>query len=198
VTEGDPDMTPFVEVPLDPNWPDSIRATVASQSEEFFLRFFNGRVPSAQEKLEYIENSVRFLTPLRAFQNNLYRVEIADTPPFTPTFVHLAISRLDRGTCNEWADLQRIKNEIVGPEYEAIELFPAESRLVNTGNEYHLWVHSDPHFRFPVGWQQRMVFSDPVPRCDAPLRIDGWSDNAATQAPIPVGRFRLTPMERKN
>lgn len=137
------------------------------------------------------------LTPLRVFQNNLYQVEVAHTLPPAPSFIHLIISRLDKGTCNEWADLQRIKNEIAGPEYEAIELFPAESRLVNTGNEYHLWVHSDPNYRFPVGWPKRMVFAEPIKISDGPLRTARLFVAAATQSPIPVGSFRLTPTARK-
>ncbi len=151
-------MTPFVEIPLDPNWRDLVRTTIAAQPEEHFRLYFNGRTPSLQEKLAHIEQAVSLLTPIKVFQNNIYRVEIVHTPPCTPTFTHLSITRLDGGTCNEWSHLQRIKNEIVGPEHEAIELFPAESRLVNTGNQYHLWVHSDPQHRFDVGWWQRLVF----------------------------------------
>jgi len=29
---------------------------------------------------------------------------------------------------------------IVGEEHEAFEVYPAESRLVDTANQYHLWV----------------------------------------------------------
>jgi hypothetical protein len=154
-----PPMTPFVEIPLDPAWREMVRATIAAQPEEQVRLYFNGRTPTPRERLEHIERAVMLLTPIKVFQNNLYRVELVHTPPTTPTFTHLSIMRLDGGTCNEWSHLQTIKNEIVGPEYEAIELFPAESRLVNTGNQYHLWVHSDPAFRFPLGWSQRMVFS---------------------------------------
>ncbi|MGR9527665.1 DUF7694 domain-containing protein (plasmid) [Priestia megaterium] len=35
---------------------------------------------------------------------------------------------------------QRIKNEIFGEEYTAIEVFPKESELVDEANMYHLWV----------------------------------------------------------
>jgi len=53
--------------------------------------------------------------------------------------------------------LQRIKNEIVGPEHEAVELFPAESRLVDTSNQYHLWVLTSDENRWPFGFQTRLV-----------------------------------------
>jgi hypothetical protein len=36
---------------------------------------------------------------------------------------------------HDWRDLQRIKNQLVGPECEAVELYPAESRKVDTANQ---------------------------------------------------------------
>lgn len=65
--------------------------------------------------------------------------------------VWLSIKRLDKEPCRDWRDFQAIKNQLVGPECEGVELFPAESRLIDTSNQYHLWVHSDPHFRFDIG-----------------------------------------------
>jgi hypothetical protein len=161
-------MQPFVELRLDPNWPGIVRRTLLAQTLDYFRPYFRGRCPSESEKLAYIENAVRLLTPVRAFANNLYKVEIFSTPAAGPDFIHLGISRHDGGTCKEWRDIQRIKNEIVGPEYEAIELFPAESRLVDAGDQYHLWVHKDPGFRFPVGWQIRVVREHRIP-----LVLDG-------------------------
>src|ERR1700689_1093730 len=53
--------------------------------------------------------------------------------------VHLSIHDHERSATHDWRDLQRIKNEICGPEEEAIELYPAESRLVDSSNEWHLF-----------------------------------------------------------
>jgi hypothetical protein len=44
--------------------------------------------------------------------------------------------RLDGQAIHDWRELQRIKNEIVGDEIEAVELYPAESRLLDTANWY--------------------------------------------------------------
>jgi hypothetical protein len=52
----------------------------------------------------------------------------------------LSIRRNDRKAARDWRDFQRIKNDICGPEREAVELYPAESRLVDTSNQFHLWV----------------------------------------------------------
>src|SRR5438477_359066 len=39
--------------------------------------------------------------------------------------VHLSIKRVDGGPTHDWRELQAIKNDIVGPEREGIELYPA-------------------------------------------------------------------------
>ena len=70
--------------------------------------------------------------------------------------VHLSIKRMDRNPVHDWRDLQRIKNETCGDEREAIELYPAESRLVDTANQYHLWVLSTGE-RVPLGFTERLV-----------------------------------------
>lgn len=183
-------MTPFVEIPVDPNWRNMVRSTIAAQPDAHFQNYFGGRTPTLQEKLEHIERAVVLLTPIKVYQNNQYRVEIQHTPPTTPTYTHLSITRLDGGTVNEWSHLQQIKNEICGPEYEAIQLYPAESRLVNTGNQYHLWVHSDPTYRFPLGWSHRMVF-DALPMVDASSISAGALDNTGVRKP--QENFTLVP-----
>lgn len=70
-------------------------------------------------------------------------------------YVHLSIKDHDRSTRHDWRDFQRIKNEIVGPEYEAVEVYPAESRLVDTCNQYHLFVFAA--WKVPFGFSDRLV-----------------------------------------
>jgi hypothetical protein len=77
-----------------------------------------------------------------------------------PPLVHLSIRRLDRSPIRDWRDMQEIKNLLVGPENEAAELYPAESRRVDTANQFHLWVLADPALRFPFGFTDRMVSDD--------------------------------------
>ena len=70
---------------------------------------------------------------------------------------YLRIGRIDHKPIRNWSVLQRIKNEIVGAEYEAVELYPAQSRLINYECCYHLWILA-PHEaetkppRFPIGY----------------------------------------------
>jgi hypothetical protein len=56
-----------------------------------------------------------------------------------------------------WRDLQRIKNELIGPECEGFELYPAESRLVDTANQYWIWIFLDQTYRVSVGFHERFV-----------------------------------------
>lgn len=69
---------------------------------------------------------------------------------------YLSIKRHDRHVVRDWRHLQQIKNEVMGPESEAVELFPAESRIVDEANQYHLWCRpaGDP---WPIGFPERHV-----------------------------------------
>jgi len=93
--------------------------------------------------------------------NDLYQVNVETVrAPFgeeAGDMVWLSIKRRDRAPVRDWRDLQQIKNMIVGEEHEGFEVYPAESRLVDTANQYHLWVFMDPAVRLPVGYRHREV-----------------------------------------
>ena len=50
----------------------------------------------------------------------------------------LSIRRNDRKPSMDWRDMQWIKNQLLGPEIEAVQIFPAESRLMDAANQYYL------------------------------------------------------------
>ena len=54
--------------------------------------------------------------------------------------VRLSIKQNQGKAIREWKHLQRIKNELVGPEREAAEIFPPESMLADMSHEHHLFV----------------------------------------------------------
>jgi hypothetical protein len=71
---------------------------------------------------------------------------------------HLNIRRRDgKPIFRDWRHFQWIKNQLVGDECEGLELYPAESRLNDTSNKYHLWVFADPTYRIPFGMQDRDI-----------------------------------------
>ena len=87
------------------------------------------------------------------FLNSRYHVHLRRYPSETkgaPDLVHLSFKRVDQRTLVPYEDKIRIKDEIVHPECEGIELYPARSREVDTANQYHLWVIDSTLFRFPV------------------------------------------------
>jgi len=99
------------------------------------------------------------------FVNSLYTVLVRTVNTRIGLCAHLSIRRNDRRAIHDWRHLQRIKNEIVGPECEAAELYPAESRLVDGANQFHLWCF-EPSYRFPFGFERRDVLDaneNPVP-----------------------------------
>jgi hypothetical protein len=92
------------------------------------------------------------------WKNSLYTVYFRRQRPLDgegPDLLHLSLKRNDRAVIHDWRHLQRIKNEIVGPEQEMVELYPAESRLVDTANQYHLW--GVEGMALPFGFGERLV-----------------------------------------
>lgn len=79
--------------------------------------------------------------PDRVFVNNRYIVQV-----FTnklrdfKLYDKILIRRSDSKPIYSWQDLFRIKNEIFGPEVEAIQFFPPVSKLVDEANLYWLWI----------------------------------------------------------
>jgi hypothetical protein len=88
------------------------------------------------------------------------------------TFVKLAIQRRDGEPIHDWRDLQAIKNQLVGPQYEAFELYPAEDRVVDTQNQFHLFVltvhNGQDNPLIPVGWMRGCRQTQDELRTDRP------------------------------
>ena len=105
--------------------------------------------------------------------NSRYQVAVyvrGNLEPFGP-IVHLSFKVHDRQAHHDWRDIQRLKNEICGDECDAVEIYPAESKLVDGANQYHLFVFGT--YKIPFGFQERLV-SD-----------EGWEKSQ--QRPWPEG-----------
>jgi hypothetical protein len=76
--------------------------------------------------------------------NDRYTVSVHLLDGDRDGFVEFAVHNHNRTPHVPWRHLQQIKNEVLGPDREAVQLFPAEDRLVDTANEYWLYV-------YPVG-----------------------------------------------
>lgn len=101
-----------------------------------------------------------------------------DGSPITVTW--LSIRRNDRAAKPDWRDFQWMKNQLVGDENEGFEIYPAESRLVDAANQFHLWIFENTDWRLPVGFTVRNVCEKSVmgstqrkfPECRKPSDLE--------------------------
>lgn len=56
---------------------------------------------------------------------------------------HLAITSLSQ-VRPTWLEMQRIKDEIAGPNATAVEVYPPHTEIVDDADMYHLWVLNGP------------------------------------------------------
>lgn len=63
----------------------------------------------------------------------------------------LSITAIDEMARHDWREFQQLKNMIVGPEWEAAEVYPAESNLVDPSNRFYLWCFRKGEL--PFGWR---------------------------------------------
>ena len=73
--------------------------------------------------------------PIAIGWNNLYSVVVRRG---ANGLRHLSIHRHDRRAMRDWRHLQQIKSEILGTEATAVEVFPPDSKIFDTSNEYQL------------------------------------------------------------
>jgi hypothetical protein len=129
---------------------------------------------------------------IAVWRNNVYTVHAEECKitgwPFERV-TWLSIKRNDRNAFHDWRELQQIKNMICSPEREAMEIYPAESRLVDTSNQYHLWV-LPLGFRVPFGYAERAVCSDDT-------GMSGAKQRAFTPGTAPVDAMTGAEIERR-
>ena len=94
------------------------------------------------------------------YLNSRYQVFVYRRRFSGMAWLHLSIKRHDRKPVRDWRDMQRIKNELCGTECEAVELYPAESRCMDTANQFHLWV-TPPGVRAPFGFTEGRMVTTP-------------------------------------
>lgn len=86
----------------------------------------------------------------RFVANERYSVQFFEQSSRWGKITHLLIRRHDQGKGLPWAHKQRIKNELVGEDRTAVEVFPSAKNLIDDADVYHLWV-LPPDFDLPFG-----------------------------------------------
>ena len=74
-----------------------------------------------------------------AHANELYAVLVRPVRTEWGLVQHCAI-RTASNLEPPWRDKQRIKNELFGPEYTAVEVMPPDAELIDQADMYHMWV----------------------------------------------------------
>jgi hypothetical protein len=96
------------------------------------------------EKVFKIFRSTQFLVQLYHEEQNTVRLSINRV-----TF-NKKTRRWDADI--SWEELQAIKNACGYADFDAIEIFPKQSDVVNVANMPHLWVLPTPH---PLAWRNK-------------------------------------------
>tara|TARA_R100000805_G_C3619675_1_gene122900 strand:- start:149 stop:790 length:642 start_codon:yes stop_codon:yes gene_type:complete len=112
------------------------------------------------------------------WENNRYLVHREPVPSDQHGFgdievVWLSIKARDDTARHDWREFQWIKNELCGEDWEAIELYPSEKRMIDSVNQFHLWCLSPPAV-FPVGWWNRKVVEENTTAYGSQRK---WEDN---------------------
>jgi hypothetical protein len=99
------------------------------------------------------------LAHVEIYANDVYEVY---AHLYAPGQMHLSIKRYDRRPIRNWRHFQQIKNEVCGEESEGVEVYPAESRLADNANQYHLWVMLEPIEAGELGALQGREDAEPI------------------------------------
>tara|TARA_R100000656_G_scaffold105657_1_gene77786 strand:+ start:335 stop:856 length:522 start_codon:yes stop_codon:yes gene_type:complete len=98
------------------------------------------------------------------WRNDIYTATVRKLKPKEHGFTgieitEISISRLDGKAVHDWRHIQWLKNDVVGTEIDAIEMYPKESKLVDTANQYWLYAFTQG-LDFPLvpkGFTTRVV-----------------------------------------
>ena len=113
---------------------DNVPVMTTGQAKKFLRTVFNQEV---------WENSL-YQASVNRKMNKVFGAEIAE----------IAITRKDKDAIHDWRHFQQIKNDLVGEDVEAIEIYPNENRLMDTANTY--WLYA-----FPKGYIMPFGFMTP-------------------------------------
>lgn len=83
------------------------------------------------------------------YDNEIHVVTVTSLTTSWGLMTHVAIRRKDQKAAT-WDEAQRVKNELVGTEARAIEVYPAAKDVVNQAPVRHLWV-LPKGFELPFG-----------------------------------------------
>jgi hypothetical protein len=122
------------------------------------------------------------------WRNSFYLVLVKQLDPSEGETgpIRLDIRHNQDKAIREWKHLQRIKNELVGEEREAMEIFPPQSMIADMSNTHHLFVP-------PVGVSSVFVYEEKIKQesvnpYSVILASRGMEDQATTEEEVSEGQ----------
>lgn len=100
------------------------------------------QIPVAQEMINAAPHMKRVAS---IFANSIFEAHLYNCASPVGGIVQLVVSRRDGSGVASWAELQRVKNDLFGDEWAAIELYPPNISEIDSKSRY-LWV-------MPAGWE---------------------------------------------
>jgi hypothetical protein len=77
------------------------------------------------------------------WHNRFYTCSVRRYPAGFPIanapYAILGLTHVSECALHDFRDIQAIKNDVCGAEWEGLELYPSESRLVDPSNRFYLW-----------------------------------------------------------
>ncbi|MEN8747857.1 hypothetical protein [Marivita sp.] len=125
--DGRFNFAPAVAVPLS-------RADRRMRERMFAKAMVKEAGVTRREAIEQVRATTRDLEQDALFKSSLYQVMVRDRDG-----LHVTVKRLDREPIFERDDLVEIGRQFVPEGAIAVELYPAESRVVDTANQYHIF-----------------------------------------------------------
>ena len=144
------------------------KATIINHTYEKVLGNINAHLAETNQKMPRAERRKVARKLFKegqgdCFKNEKYQALVRVNPedtlspdPVNLDLIHLSIKRLDNGTSLDWSELMQIKDECVSPEFDCIMIFPAQYRIVDAANQYHLFglreKETGAYVPMQIGW----------------------------------------------
>lgn len=93
--------------------------------------------------------------PCRSWENEWYECRVTFLPRshgmlFGHEVARLGIANADQSARRDWREFMAIKRDVLGPDWEAIELYPHDGRVIDPSNYFILYAIRG---EFPFGIQ---------------------------------------------
>lgn len=119
----------------------------SSRAQRRQLKRDNARQPTVLREVPREQWPIMTVPPLRVLRSRDFLVQEYSATP--PALVRLTVCRTS--LCGDrwqdgitWDELQKLKRECGYGNADAIEIFPADTDIVNVANMRHLWVMVEP------------------------------------------------------